>query len=413
MHIVMTLNPDNKIRIDKYIQENPDSKLNTSFPVSLKGVKKILEIYRLPTDMLFYNIRNGRFAAEYKDLVKKEGGSLRPEDTDDTVKIKKLLLELDKIETDRTYADLKIRGQWNCGIITQDGYMIDGNRRMSIISKLHDDTGEKKWKYLDVARLEESISAEDLWTLEAGIQLGKYEIVRYGPINELLKIREGVGAGMSVKTIANTLYGSDEGEINDKLDRLGLIEQYLQFMGVPEKYSEVKNKVEHFIDLQKIIAACKSRSYNPDKIIKIKRASFQLIKEGLQHLEIRQIHHMVNKDLTDAISEIETAGSQLKPALPQETNPDEIIEEETTYIINEFEEKNKELSPTHTYFINAKDILDVSNNDGKEFLLLNRAEKNLRPLLDYQGSELSTPEAVSIIKKIAKYAEELKNKFGD
>ena len=132
----MTLNPDNKIRIDKYIQENHDSKLNTSFPVSLKGVKKILEIYRLPTDMLFYNIRNGRFAAEYKDLVKKEGGSLRPEDTDDTVKIKKLLLELDKIETDRTYADLKIRGQWNCGIITQDGYMIDGNRRMSIISKL-------------------------------------------------------------------------------------------------------------------------------------------------------------------------------------------------------------------------------------------------------------------------------------
>ena len=80
--------------------------------------------------------------------------------------------------------------------------------------------------------------------------------------------------------------------------------------------------------------------------------------------------------------------------------------------MNEFDEKEEEMSPTHTHFINATDVLDVSNNEGKEFLLLNRAEKNLRPLLDYQGDELSTPEAISMIEKIAKYSEELKKKFG-
>ena len=147
----MASNIDNKIRIDEYIGGNPDSKLETKFPISLKGVKKVLDVYRLPTEMLFYNIRNGRFAAEYKELVKNEGGDLRSENKNNANKIKNLLLDLDKIETKRTLDDLNVRGQWNCGIITDDGYVIDGNRRMAIISKLYDETGLEKWKYLDVA----------------------------------------------------------------------------------------------------------------------------------------------------------------------------------------------------------------------------------------------------------------------
>ena len=407
----MDLNADNKTRIDKYIQDSPDSKLGTSFPISLKGERKLLNVYKLPIDMLLYNIRNGRFAAEYKDLEKNEGGSLRPEDPDDANKIKLLLLNLDKTETNRTADDLKIRGQWNCGIITQDGYVIDGNRRMAIISKLHDETEEERWKYLDVARLETPILPEDLWKLEAGIQLGKDEIVKYGPVNELLKIREGIEAGLTAKAISNALYGHSENDITEKLNLLELIEQYLKFMGIPQKYSSVKNRVEHFINLQKIIVACVKSGYAPDKITKIKYASFQLINEDIQHLELRKIHDMIKKDLADAVSEITTAGSQLKPRAPQESNPDEKIRKETRSIMDEFEEEDGEMTPTYTHFVNAKDILDVSNNEGKETLLLSRAEKNLRPLLDYPGEKLA-PDAVEILKKISKYVAKLSERFG-
>ncbi len=397
----MSLNTDSKIRIDKYISDHSECQLKDGFPISLQGKKKVLTVYRLPTDLLFYNIRNGRFAAEYKELVKREGGHLRPEISEDSKKIKEMLLNLEPTETKRTYKDLKVRGQWNCGVITEDGYVIDGNRRMSIISKLYEDTGLDEWKYLEVARLEESISPEDLWTLEAGIQLGKDEIVRYGPINDLLKLREGKEAGLSEKAIVNTLYGYDkEEEIKEKLNRLELIDQYLTFVGIPEKYSQVKNKVEHFINLQNIIKECKNRDYEPEKIIKIKKTAFQLIKEGIQHLELRKIRQIIEKDLTDAIIEIEAAGSELKPTAPQEKNSEEIIEE------------NKgEMTPTYIHFVNAADVLDVSNNEGKEFLLLSRAEKNLRPLLDYQGNELSSPKAISLIEKILRYSEELKKKY--
>lgn len=333
---------------------------------------------------------------------------MQSENKEDAYKIRKLLLELDENEAKRTRKDIEIRGQWNCGIITDDGYLIDGNRRMSIISKLYEDTGLEKWKYINVARLEQAISAEELWALEAGIQLGKNEIVRYGPINELLKLREGKKTGLSEDEIINRLYGYEEkNEIVEKLDRLELIEEYLRFIGTPKKYSKIKNRVEHFINLQNILLECDQQDYDLEKILKIKHAVFQLIKEEIPHLELRKIKQMIEKNLDDAIFEIYTAGKTIKPSELQKPTLEEVIEEDTGDIMNEFTEKDKELSPTFTHFINARDFLDVSNNEGKEILLLNRAEKNLKPLSDYQGSELFTPEAISIIKKIASHVKKL------
>ena len=404
----MVLNPNNKTSIDNYIALHPESKLDKTFPISLKGQKKDLEIYSLPTELLFYNIRNGRFAAEYKELVKKEGGYLEPENQEDAKKIQDLLLNLDKSETIQTYKDIKIRGQWNCGIISEDGYLVDGNRRMSILSKLYEDTGQEKWKFIEVAKLDESIGPEDLWSLEAGIQLGKDEIVRYGPINELLKLKEGVDAGLSLKAIVKTLYGyEDEEEINIKLKRLELIEQYLGFIGSPEKYSLVKNKHDHFIDLQNVIEQCKKISYDPERIGKIKHVAFELILEGtINSKDLRKIRQMVEQNIIDAIDEIETASIEIQPHLAKQESVDEISKD----IIDEFEENEQEHSTTMTHFINATDVLDVQNNEGKELLLLNRAEKNLKPLLEYTGDELPK-EAKLLIEKIFQYSKELKDKF--
>ena len=69
----MSLNFDNKTRIDKYISDNPKSKLKGGFPISLQEKKIVLTVCRLPISLLFYNIRNEIFVAEYKELVKKVG----------------------------------------------------------------------------------------------------------------------------------------------------------------------------------------------------------------------------------------------------------------------------------------------------------------------------------------------------
>ena len=272
------VNQESKDRIDKYIKENPKCKQQEVIPLILQGQKKKIVVYRLPIELLYYNIRNGRFAAEYASLVKKHGGELKAEDPNDAKKIKDLLLGLDKNETSRTYDDIKLKGQWVPGIITEDGYVIDGNRRMSILTQLFEDTVDDNFKYLNVAKLDEPISANDLWKLEAGIQLGKDEILRYGPINELIKLQEGVSAGISTKEIAKTLYGIDDvSEIEEKLDRLELIKEYLNFIDRPDDFEVAKGYHEHFIRLQEIITAEKKMGTEPDLRVTIKQIVFGIV----------------------------------------------------------------------------------------------------------------------------------------
>ena len=239
-------NHNNKSRIDEYI-ENNDCQINESVPVIIKGEKKNLSVYRLPTDLLYYNIRNGRFAAEYRNEIKKEGGVLIPEEKEDAKKIQNLLWNLSINESKLTYQDIQERGQWKAGIITEDGYVIDGNRRMSILSKLFDDTSNDEFKFIKVGRLNANVEDKDLWKLEAGIQLGKEEIVRYGAMNELLKLEEAKSIGISNDEIAKTLYGfNDVNEIKLKLDRLELIKKYLIFLNDVDNFKKAEDKVEHF-----------------------------------------------------------------------------------------------------------------------------------------------------------------------
>ena len=86
---------DNKKRIDKYIDEN-DCKQKDYERIFVRGKKKILSVYSLPTEFLYFNIQNGRFAAEYREKIRTEGGVLEPKSPADGKKIQKMLLDLEK-----------------------------------------------------------------------------------------------------------------------------------------------------------------------------------------------------------------------------------------------------------------------------------------------------------------------------
>ena len=77
------VNQESKDRIDKYIKENPECEQRQVVPTVLKEERKEIPVYRLPIELLYYNIRNGRFAAEYASLAKKQGGELNAEDPND------------------------------------------------------------------------------------------------------------------------------------------------------------------------------------------------------------------------------------------------------------------------------------------------------------------------------------------
>jgi len=410
-------NPENKLALQEYIDKNKEKcQTAETVPVLLKGKREVLPVYKIPLDYLYYNIRNGRFKAEYLELVRKSGGKeLDPTNKDDAKKIQNLLLNLDPLETKRTTLDIKQRGQWNPGIMTHDGFVIDGNRRLSILQNLAKE--DSKFAEMKIARLPSTVDKNDLWKLEAGIQLGKDEIVRYGPINELLKLKEGIEAGFSAAEIANTLYGyQDDEEVNNKLKRLDLIEDYLAFIGSPQTFSEANGIVEHFIDAQNILEFYYKRTDDMELRKLFKRAIWALIKDGRSHLEIRKIREMLKLESEVALDWLNKIAKNAKPTSPDskfEQSP-KTLEDQVVAIMNEEKDESDEddspPSEIRAMWTNALEALNVKKNENDIPRLLGNAITNLDAIA-YDNEQLTTKQCHDLILKIIRHAEKLKEKL--
>ena len=192
--------------IDQYIAEHNAAYIGDR-PLILAGEKKSINAYRLPIVLLRYNVSNGRFALEKMEWEQKHGRTLDSQVPEDALEIRKLLLALNPTDTISLHDDLLKYGQLDPGVITYDGAVINGNRRMAVMEDMFERDGDPRFEYLDVMRLPGAVDLKDLWRLEAGLQLSQEQRVNYGPVNELLKIRDGLNAGLNAVTIANSLYG--------------------------------------------------------------------------------------------------------------------------------------------------------------------------------------------------------------
>jgi hypothetical protein len=282
--------------IEAYISDNPNQEeKHQRVPVQVSGRIEYLHVYRIPLELLVFNIRNGRFAAE---LIAKEAELKRKLDArkkDDALIIRSLLLNQSLSETEALTEDLKTHGQMEPGVATFDGAVINANRRMAILSQLHDDSGDDKFAYLKVGILPKNVSQRDLWKIEAGIQFAKDFKLEYGPINELLKLREGTEQGLSSKDISKSLLGRfTPADVQGKLEILKLVESYLVFIEKPGEFNRVQEErhVEKFNSLHNNVVRPLGREgvSKPD-IAKLTQVAFSLIESGdkLTHWDIRKL----------------------------------------------------------------------------------------------------------------------------
>jgi len=288
-------------KIDALVRDPESKKGEYPIKVSLSGRTEQLKVYRLPIKSLIFNIRNGRFASELIEKEKELKRKLNPTTPADAKIIQKLLLEQDEHETEALKEDLKKHGQMNPGIITWDGAVINGNRRMAILSELQKETGDVRYEFLRVARLPETVRPKDLWRLEAGLQFAKEFRLEYGPVNELLKLREGLEQGLTIKEISRALLGRySEKKVNEKLDILRLMETYLKQIKRPGQYFYIQDMrlVEKFNSLfASVIAPLRKDGLKNSEIAKVTMAGFSMIdKTDLSHWDVRQLREIAKND---------------------------------------------------------------------------------------------------------------------
>jgi hypothetical protein len=374
----MKLETTREKQLDAYLA-NHDAKDDQKLRLVLKGDPVNLQVYKIPTKYLIYNIRNGRFAAE---LLQKESELNRKLDASvpaDAKKIQKLLLDISPSETEALKKDLAHNGQLDPGVITHDGAVVNANRRMAIFSLLHEETHDPKYEYLRVARLPKNVDERDIWRIEAGLQFAKEFRLDYSPINELLKLKEGYEKSkLSPDEISATLMGRfTANEVRERLAVLRLIETYLEFIGKPGQYHIVQEQhsMEKFNSLQaNVIAPLKKQGGLKDsEIAKLSALAFTLIrKTDLSHWDIRLLSKIA-------------ADSSARPELYRNYDAQRPMSEPKTRL-----EEN---------FATAKEIYEAQQNKNKPERLLRKALSALQGISDGHGA-LAEASLKSLLNQI-------------
>jgi hypothetical protein len=307
-------------------------------PYEIAGKRVSLDVIRIPVNLLYYNIRNGRFAAELQEYEVSEGHHLESEKPKDAKIIEDLLLK-DKTKTERTEwlkNDIARVGQLQAATITYDGYIVNGNRRTAILNQLYSETGDSRFSFLETVRLPPDVSSQDLWRYEAGFQLAVELKADYGPVNELLKIKEGKDYNLPLQEIALTLGGDNTvDKVKQKLRVLTLIEDYLRYFGQDNRYSNVERRVEHFINLDNIRHRAQWKNLKPDQETLVLHAAYHLIHDAdIAHLEIRQFAHFVKDPQTavDLANEVLIACGELNKPDPNKKGKEVSIDKKTEIV---------------------------------------------------------------------------------
>jgi hypothetical protein len=267
----------------------------------IKGRPELAPIYRLGLGDLAFNKANGRIHAEVREKEDELGHELDAWDQEAQRTIRDILLLIRPDENEKICEDLRKNGQLQPGIITCDGIVVNGNRRKALLETLCEQTGDERFQYLEVQVLPSDITKAELWLIEAGIQLSAPQQLDYSPVNHLLKLREGIDAGLRREDMAARIYGVSEDQIREDLERLDLIDEYLSdFLDRKDRYFLVQGLNEHFIDLQNMLSWVKHprgrvrRDWDPDEndINELKIIGFYYIRIKMPHLRIRQLRDL-------------------------------------------------------------------------------------------------------------------------
>lgn len=316
--MVDVLSSEQYRHVQKYIEEHDAV---YEYPFEIEGrPSPVQPVHRLPLNVLRFNVQNGRYVAERLALERQLGTALDRLNVHHQEQIRRMLKEENPSRWNDLKSDLREHGQQTPAIATAEGDVINGNRRMALLLELHGETHQPKFETMDTIVLPPSINEKALWRIEAGIQLSQQAQLDYGPINNLLKLREGIDAGLSVDDMSAVLLGMKASDIEDRLDRLRLIDMYLSYHGIENEYvyAQQQGLHEYFINLQNAIRAWKKEKLSEAVIskriqnafnvmqmvgtpgIKFSQNEFRKIREIYQDADARQ---SLEKGVGHAISE--------------------------------------------------------------------------------------------------------------
>ncbi len=250
--------------------------------VVFQGINQDLPIIRIPIDLPKYRLTNGRTASLQVELL-----ALNPDLRSDLFSGDRemwdaqeaqheLLLKLGRqSELDKYFAD-PAQKQVNPLLLDQDGFVVNGNRRLSVWRELlHDDLNKYgHFEHIEVVVLPHA-TEKDINRLEAQLQIEKDIRADYSwdaQANMIVAKMERDGIEPAELCL---LYKMKETELADLLDMRSYADEYLRSREKANMWSEVSGQEHTF---QRLVQS-RSRLSGVGRKEMFKEAAFALIDE--------------------------------------------------------------------------------------------------------------------------------------
>lgn len=377
----------------------------SSKKLTIQGMTKIFDVYRIPIEHLIYNKKNGRIATYVSQFID-EGNEFPIGDNEAFNKIIEDYIEKSNPDAlKKTKANIKIMSQTEPAVVLANGVVLDGNRRFTSLRQLSREGAGAEFSYLEAVILENgNYTEKDIKRLELNLQHAVESKVDYNPIDRLVDIYRDLieeGGTFSPEEYARETQMTLN-KVKEEIAIANLMVEYLDFVRQPLKFYIARDQK---IDgpIREIYKILKSKNIDLDRIEDIKEFLF---------LNILSLGGDISRRIREIRSVIEDG--KLSTELFNELDESQILDDANDYFEDE---KTKELvSSTKVLNLdkgiktaitqvteNYVESKKLSNAQNQPVEMLKKAQNIIKEIdkdaVDRMNSELQAT-FISIVEKI-------------
>lgn len=227
----------NQVSLKELITQNIIKKTDATRKLTIQGVTKNYPVYRIPTEYLHFNYKNGRIISSI-NRYESEGNQLNLSDKENFNKIlQQYIIESNSAAIQSTKANIKLFGQRLPGVVLDDGRAIDGNRRLSCIRLINAEDGTNLYFEAVILDQAEGLTDTDIKRLELNLQHAEERPVDYNPIDNLVEVYTVIVKD-SLFTVEEYAHNTNKkkSEVEKMVKKSILMVEFLEFINAKDKY---------------------------------------------------------------------------------------------------------------------------------------------------------------------------------
>lgn len=391
-----------------------------------KKINILLDVHEIPLTALLYNPYNGRIKSSVLSHESSFQKKIDPENEKDRLIIEQYLYDSSN-RNDKTMESLVEKGQQEVGIVTNDGVIIDGNRRALLLNMINKKNNTQILFKAIVLPDELQGNKKDITLLETSYQMGVDSKIDYNPIEKYLRCKElNEEHKLSIRDISDIM-AEKETKIQEWLNILRLMDEYLTRLKTPEVYTRLEKREGHFVDLNNYLKAYLLKinhavkwEYSVGDVHRMKFAYFDYIRLPIPVQRARVIgkaassnSFFCHKEIWDNfITEHEKIiNTYSEPVLSviKEAEPDKSNEDITRYLDEKWKESLEEKLDENFSLSESKlkDLVELHT----PIKILRRVVNSLGQIDNDQLIQSSKPEAEKLLGIIHSKSFEMLNLF--